>query len=330
MGQQHPIAVQNFSHICIGVSDIEASVTFYTAVLGMDVVFDVELEGAALGAVTGGAAQKGRMVGGLIGGAMVELLSLGAVPDVPSGPHLGYTNMSFRVDDLDATYDSVRRHHPDVRADPAVDIGGVRMFFIYDPDGTPIELLGLPDGVTGVTQYWFDGYDESAVRQFASSMEGVYFLLQHAPFEVTELDPGTYPGMDRYEALLQKYAPGNPPSEASLAGWQSADLFVTGLRALGRDVTRSRLVHSLNTLTSYTADGLEPPIDWTIAHKPINGPLNCTAFVVVHDGRFVPAYGEAPSVFSCFPQPAPATGPITTVTPLPAGVPPLPAGQSPG
>ncbi|MGB8391684.1 VOC family protein [Mycobacterium sp.] len=154
MSQQHPIAVQNFSHICVGVSDIEASMAFYTAVLGMDVVFDVELEGAALGSVTGGAAHKGRMVGGLIGGAMVELLSLGAVPDIPSGPHLGYTNMSFRVDDLDAAYDSVRHHHPDVRAEPAVDIGGVRMFFIYDPDGTPIEVLELPAGVTSTLQLW--------------------------------------------------------------------------------------------------------------------------------------------------------------------------------
>ena len=154
MSQPHPIAVQNFSHICIGVSDIEASVVFYTAVLGMDVVFDVELEGAGLDAVTGGAAQQGRMVGGLIGTTMVELLSLGAVPDSPSGPHLGYTNMSFRVDDLDATYDSVRRHHPDVHADPAVDIGGVRMFFIYDPDGTPIELLELPAGVSTTLQLW--------------------------------------------------------------------------------------------------------------------------------------------------------------------------------
>ena len=45
MSQQHPIAVQNFSHICVGVSDIEASMAFYNmAVLGMDVVFDVELK----------------------------------------------------------------------------------------------------------------------------------------------------------------------------------------------------------------------------------------------------------------------------------------------
>ncbi|OBH02017.1 extradiol dioxygenase [Mycobacterium sp. E2699] len=154
MAQPDSIAVQNFSHVCIGVSDIEASRAFYTGVLGMDVVFDVELEGAGLRSVTGGAARQGRMIGGLIGAAMVELLSLGAVPECPSGPHLGYTNISFRVDDLDATYDTVRRHHPDVRADPPVDIGGVRMFFIYDPDGTPIELLELPGGASTTVQLW--------------------------------------------------------------------------------------------------------------------------------------------------------------------------------
>jgi glyoxylase I family protein len=154
MTQPQPIAVQNFSHVCVGVSDIAASLGFYTAVLGMDVVFDVELGGAGLDAVTGGSAQQGRMVGGLIGGAMVELLSLGTVPECPSGPHLGYTNMSFKVDDLDAAYDAVRRQHPGVHAEPPVDIGGVRMFFIYDPDGTPIELLGLPPGVSSTVQLW--------------------------------------------------------------------------------------------------------------------------------------------------------------------------------
>ncbi len=157
MGEQPPIAVQNFSHICIGVSDTKTSLAFYTAVLGMDVVFDVELEGAGLDSVTGGAAQQGRMVGGLIGGVMVELLSLGAVPAGPSGPHIGYTNMSLRVDDLDAAYDNVRRQHPDVHAEPPVDIGGVRMFFIQDPDGTPIEIIELPGGASSTVQLWRPG-----------------------------------------------------------------------------------------------------------------------------------------------------------------------------
>ncbi|WP_081287642.1 VOC family protein [Mycobacterium asiaticum] len=154
MGQPPPIAVQNFSHVCVGVSDMDKSLAFYTAVLGMEVVFDVQLDGPGLDAVTGGAAGKGRMIGGLIGGAMVELLFLGPVPAVPNGPHVGYTNMSFRVGDLDAAYNDIRRHHPQVPADPPVDIGGVRMFFIHDPDGTPIELIELPGGAVTTVELW--------------------------------------------------------------------------------------------------------------------------------------------------------------------------------
>jgi glyoxylase I family protein len=120
----------------------------------MDVVFDVELGGAGLDTVTGGAAQKGRMIGGLVGGAMIELLSLGDVPATPEGPHLGYTNISFPVDDLDAAYDILTQQHPTVRTDPAVDIAGLRMLFTYDPDGTPIELLELPAGIHTTLQLW--------------------------------------------------------------------------------------------------------------------------------------------------------------------------------
>ncbi|OMC53551.1 extradiol dioxygenase [Mycobacterium sp. IS-836] len=154
MTEQQPIAVENFSHACIGVSDMEKALAFYTAVLGMDVVFDVELEGAGLDAVTGGAAQNGRMIGGLIGGAMVELLFLAKLPAGPAGPHLGYTNISFRVADLDDAYETLRRQHPDVRTEAAVDIGGVRMFFVYDPDGTPVEILELPAGARTTLELW--------------------------------------------------------------------------------------------------------------------------------------------------------------------------------
>lgn len=154
MSEPRPIAVENFSHVCIGVSDMDKSLAFYTAVLGMDVVFDVELEGGGLDAVTGGAAQNGRMVGGLIGGAMIELLFLGDVPAGPAGPHHGYTNISFRVADLDDTYPAVRREHPEVRTEPIVDIGGVRMFFVYDPDGTPVEILELPGGARTTVELW--------------------------------------------------------------------------------------------------------------------------------------------------------------------------------
>lgn len=153
MTTPRPIAIANFSHLCVGVSDMERSKTFYTEVLGMDIVFDVELDGAGLDAVTGMTGGTGRMVGGLIGGTMVELLSLGDVPAVVEGPHLGYTNMSFRVEDLNAAHAAAERHHG-VRVAAPVDIAGLRMFFAYDPDGTPIELIELPAGARTTDQLW--------------------------------------------------------------------------------------------------------------------------------------------------------------------------------
>ena len=181
------------------------------------------------------------------------------------------------------------------------------------------------DGMTKVVQYWFDGYDQSALKTYAPAMQGVYFMLQHVPFEVTQRYPGRYPAMDRFEAALARYAPGNPPSEAALAGWTSADLFVTGLRMIGRDVTRTRLVAAINSLTLYTAHGLVSPIDWRTDHTGVSTIYNCSVFVQVRGHEFVPVYGTPPSVFSCFPVPNPAHGPIHRVIPLPPGVPPLTA-----
>lgn len=153
MAERESIRLENFSHICIGVADMAKSMEFYTRVLGMDVVFDVELEGAGLEAVTGRVGDKGRMVGGLIAGTMVELLALGEIPGVPEGPHLGYTNMSLRVRDVDAAYQQLG-NFGDVHRERPVDIGGLRMMFLFDPDGTPIELIELPGGAESTVQLW--------------------------------------------------------------------------------------------------------------------------------------------------------------------------------
>ena len=155
MADEAPLAVRNFSHICIGVSDLDRSLEFYRRLFGMDVVFDVELEGPSLEAVTGQSGSKGRMVGGLIGGVMVELLGLGAKRPSKgdAGPRTGYTNISFAFDDLDAAYARVQElgFRP---AQAPVDIGGVRMFFVNDPDGTAIELVEFPKGVRTSDELW--------------------------------------------------------------------------------------------------------------------------------------------------------------------------------
>jgi glyoxylase I family protein len=81
-----PVPIKRFSHLCVGASDMETSLAFYTGVLGMDVVFDVHLDGAGLDSVTGMTGAAGRMVGTLIGGTTIELLDLGDVPAAHEGP----------------------------------------------------------------------------------------------------------------------------------------------------------------------------------------------------------------------------------------------------
>ena len=89
------------------------------------------------------------------------------------------------------------------------------------------------DGMGSVAQYWLNGYDESAVRSYASLMQGVYFLIGHVPFESAELTPGKYRGMELYLKELARYFPKELPGEASLAGWIDADMFVRGCASSG-------------------------------------------------------------------------------------------------
>ncbi|HXY42784.1 MAG TPA: ABC transporter substrate-binding protein [Acidimicrobiales bacterium] len=172
-------------------------------------------------------------------------------------------------------------------------------------------------GMGSVTQYWLDGYDEGALRASAALMEGVYFLIGHVPFESGETQPAKYPEMALYLRELQKYFPGDEPSEPSLAGWVSAEMFSDGLKMIPRDdVTRSRLVAAVNSFTAYTG-GLVAPIDWKVAHTEV-GPLDCNVFVRVEGTRFVPVYGSSRTVFRCFAYPQPSSDKVIVVPPPPS------------
>ena len=57
------LCVRSFSHVCISVSDIERSLVFYRDGLGLDVIFDHQLDGPGMEAATGEAGARGRMVG---------------------------------------------------------------------------------------------------------------------------------------------------------------------------------------------------------------------------------------------------------------------------
>src|SRR5260370_39909127 len=69
-----PMDLLGFSHVCIAVSDAERSLAFYKDLLGLDVFFDLSLDGPSMEAVTGEDGARGRMIGWLLGGTVIELL----------------------------------------------------------------------------------------------------------------------------------------------------------------------------------------------------------------------------------------------------------------
>jgi hypothetical protein len=101
----------------------------------------------------------------------------------------------------------------------------------------------------------------------------------------------------------------------ALDGWVSAALFVSGLKAVGRDVTQQKLVAAINKETAFTGGGLNSPVNWTTAHSTAKSgkPPWCGAGVQVVNSQFVPrVVPNTQQVFVCF---APKS--TTPIPPLP-------------
>ena len=140
-----PLDDLRFSHLVVGVTDMDRALAFYRGLLGLDVVFDQTMSGAGFDQALGGSdGHRGRVVGGLVGGVMLELLSLGGGDSRPATKSIvGNQNISLSVTDLDDTHRRVRDagYKPD---QSPFEIAGVRMFFVRDPDGTAVEFIEFP------------------------------------------------------------------------------------------------------------------------------------------------------------------------------------------
>ena len=157
--------------------------------------------------------------------------------------------------------------------------------------GEAIQRAGLD-----VIQYLPNGYDQSIVEEFGDVLEGSYVGSFAFPFEAE--DPPE--AMQRYKQAMEDT--GTEVNELSLAGWISADLFVTGLRAVedaGDELTRQALVDAINVMEDYDAGGILSGIDWTIAHDQIE-PEVCQAYLQIQGGAFTPALGRPGEPFVCF------------------------------
>ncbi|CAN5788436.1 VOC family protein [soil metagenome] len=151
------MALQGFSHIGICVSDLDRSSQFYVDVLGFFVLYAVDFTGNEVATTM---EQEGgfRSTMLLRGDVRLELLQWIDVPTSGSGERkpmtqLGFTHLSFRVDDIDELSDAVRAaggqvhdHTLTVLGDAGGDVAPTKLLYATDPDGTRIEFMeNVPD-----------------------------------------------------------------------------------------------------------------------------------------------------------------------------------------
>jgi catechol 2,3-dioxygenase-like lactoylglutathione lyase family enzyme len=134
-------------HVGLTVSDLDASISFYRDVVGMELTMRLDSGGPWFDELT-------RNEGAVIEVAMLELdgttLQLvayresGGEPAPVAHHRPGSPHLSIEVHDVDAHHEAIMRsgnYHPT----PIVEIAGIgaRSFYVEDPDGVPVEFLQL-------------------------------------------------------------------------------------------------------------------------------------------------------------------------------------------
>jgi ABC-type branched-subunit amino acid transport system substrate-binding protein len=166
-----------------------------------------------------------------------------------------------------------------------------------------------------MTQLWLNGNDQSTLNANQSLMQGIYFSIAHVPFGAPQ---SLYPGLKLYVTQMKKYEPNYVNDELAIQGWESAALFVEGVKMAGNDLTQANVIKQDNSLTSFTAGGLTSPTNWKDAGHSGHKPPYCNAYIKVSGDKYVPTLNKGKNVFVCFRSINPKKDPVY---PLPAGTP---------
>jgi glyoxylase I family protein len=146
--------VTRLHHVGLTVSDLEASIEFYCAVLGCVIREKSESRGPDIEALTGVAGAHLLTADlELDGGAILELIQYLAPEADALTQHRhqpGHTHVGFLVDDVDAAYERLRARgstpssRPVAIEEPGSAWDGVRALYASDPDGRTVECLEMP------------------------------------------------------------------------------------------------------------------------------------------------------------------------------------------
>jgi glyoxylase I family protein len=118
-------------HVAIICSDYQASKTFYTRILGLEIVSEVHRSNR----------NSYKLDLRLPDGTQIELFSFPDPPQRPSYPEAcGLRHLAFEVADIDEAVEELQSNGVIVEEIRIDEHTGKRFTFFADPDGLPLEL----------------------------------------------------------------------------------------------------------------------------------------------------------------------------------------------
>jgi glyoxylase I family protein len=123
--------INRIHHIAILTDDYQKSKTFYTEVLGFEIIKETYRE----------ARQSYKLDLSVNGQYQIELFSFPEFKERNSFPESkGLRHLAFEVDDVNAAVVELRNKNVDVQDVRIDELTGKRFAFFYDPNGQPLEM----------------------------------------------------------------------------------------------------------------------------------------------------------------------------------------------
>ena len=165
---------------------------------------------------------------------------------------------------------------------------------IFQATGTIIGQLANAMYAAGLQMvfgnYCPSAYDPAYLKNAGPGSAGTIISQSLALYDGE--DAAAIPMVSTLDQWYSRVNPGQVPDIYATYAWMSGILLAQALNESG-NVTRSGLTSGLAALTSFSADGLEPP-----ANPAGKAPPNCYVLIVVQNGKFARA-PETPSGFRC-------------------------------
>ena len=118
---------------------------------------------------------------------------------------------------------------------------------------------------------------------------------------------------------MKKYEPNYVYDEVAIQGWESAALFVQGVKMAGNNLTQANVIKQDNS--HHRVHGRRPRVAGQLEGRRAtrgHAPPYCVAYIKVSGSKYVPTLNTGKNVFNCFESISPKKDPVF---PLPAGTP---------